>query len=267
MAAARSFPRLSDTRLPALSSAEGTGRLRRVSESLVRMPNRKHLIEPLQRVYDLKNFVPRVFTDSADHGYLAVTHIERTVALFAPEFHGEVLDVGCGECPYRSYFQHVIRMRGCDFNAARGPVDFECPADKIPLPDQSLDGILCTEVLEHVPEPMTVWREFHRVMRSGGKLLLSTPMYWPGHEEPYDFYRYPEFGLLRFAKETGWEVKALVPRGGVWVFLGQAIIHAMPQYLRFRWQRSAHNRLFLWLDRWRLNPNITVGWTIFAQRY
>jgi SAM-dependent methyltransferase len=230
------------------------------------MPNRPHLIEPLKQVYALKGFVPRAFPDVSDHAFLSITHIERSVALLAPEFDGEVLDVGCGRRPYRSYFQHVKRMRGCDFDAARGPVDFACPADKIPLPDQSLDGILCTEVLEHVPDPLAVWREFYRVLRPGGKVLLSTPMYWPGHEEPYDFYRYPEFGLRRLLAESGFELKALVPRGGVWVFLGQAILHAMPQYLRFRWQRSLHNRLFLWLDRWRLNPNITVGWTVYAVR-
>lgn len=230
------------------------------------MPHRPHLIEPLKQVYALKGFVPRAFKDASDHAFLSITHIERSIALFAPEFDGEVLDVGCGQRPYQSYFQHVKRMRGCDFNAERGPVDFACPADQIPLPDQSLDGILCTEVLEHVPDPLAVCREFHRVLRPGGKVLLSTPMYWPGHEEPYDFYRYPEFGLRRLLAESGFELKALVPRGGVWVFLGQAILHSMPQYLRFRWQRVLHNRLFLCLDRWRLNPNITVGWTVYAVR-
>ena len=127
-----------------------------------------------------------------------------------------------------------------------------------------LDSILCTEVLEHVPDPLAVWREFYRVLRVGGKVLLTTPMYWPGHEEPYDFYRYPEFGLRRLAQETGFEVAQLVPRGGAWAFFGQVILHVMPHYLRFRWQRVILNRCVLGLDAWRSNPRLTLGWTILA---
>ena len=65
--------------------------------------------------------------------------------------------------------------------------------------------------------------QFHRLLRPGGKVLLTTPMYWPSHEEPYDFYRYPHFGLRRLARESGFEVVKLLPRGGVWAFLGQVI--------------------------------------------
>jgi len=89
-------------------------------------------------------------------------------------------------------------------------------------------------------------------------------MYWPSHEEPYDFYRYTEFGLRRLAQESGFEVEKLLPRGGVWAFLGQAMMHVMPRYLRFRWQRRLVNRLALKLDAWRRNPSVTIGWTILA---
>src|SRR5262249_25084926 len=152
-------------------------------------------VAALRALYADENFHPRAWTDSSDHAFINNHLIERSISLLAPRLGGELLDVGCGQQPYASYFNHVARKRACDFNAKRGSVDFECPADRIPLPDHALHSILNTEGLEHVPEPLAVWREFHRLLRGGGHVLLTTPMYWPTHEEPYDFYRYPEFGL------------------------------------------------------------------------
>src|SRR5436190_1015024 len=120
--------------------------------------------EVLRELYADRAFQPRVWLDPADAAYPGILLIERSIARLAPELTGELLDVGCGRQPYAKYFTHVARKRTCDFNAARGEVDFTCPADRIPLLDASLDSILCTEVLEHVPDPRAVWREFARVL-------------------------------------------------------------------------------------------------------
>ena len=230
------------------------------------MLNQAQLTAALRNLYSDRNFRPRFITDPANHTFINNSLIERSVSLLAAQLGGELLDVGCGEQPYASYFKHVAGKRACDFNAKRGNVDFECPADRIPLPDGSLDSILCTEVLEHVPEPLAVWREFNRLLRGGGKVLLSTPMYWPTHEEPYDFYRFPEFGLRRLVQESRFDLMELIPRGGAWAFLGQVILHTMPQYLRFRWQRALLNRFFLKVDAWRCHPRVTLGWTLLARK-
>jgi SAM-dependent methyltransferase len=226
-----------------------------------------NLSDALRAIYSIPGFQPRARTDDSDGGFIAVSLIERSIALLSRELKGTVIDVGCGERPYEPfYFSHLEKMIGCDFDGKRGPVDFECSADNIPMPNESVDGVLCTEVLEHVPEPLAVWREFHRLLRPQGKVLLATPMYWPSHEEPYDFYRYPQFGLRRLAKESGFEILGLYPRGGVWAFLGQANMHGVGHYLKCRWQRRWWNRFWLRLDRSRCNPGLTLGWTILAQK-
>lgn len=219
----------------------------------------------LRAVYGIP-FKPRAWTDSSNHAFLGITMIERSVAMLAPELSGELLDVGCGRQPYADYFAHITHKRACDFDGKRGNVDFECPADRIPLPDGSLDSIFCTEVLEHVPDPLAVWREFNRVLRPGGKVLLATPMYWPGHEEPYDFYRYPEYGLRYLTRESGFEILRLVPRGGPWALFGQVGLHVMPHFIRFAWMRRLWNRFFLWLDGTRCSGRLTMGWTVLAQK-
>jgi len=226
----------------------------------------ENLRAALREFYADGNFRARVWKDAANAAYPGIINIERAVALLAPEMHGEVLDVGCGRRPYAEYFQHVARMRGCDLNASRSTVDFECPAQAVPLPAGSLDGIVCTEVLEHVPNPQAVWQEFARLLKPGGKVLLATPMSWPAHEEPYDFFRYTAHGLQQLAMEAGFEIVKIYPRGGVWASLAQAIQHSMPQYLRARWQRRWLNKTLLAIDRWRCNPSVTIGWTILAIR-
>ena len=230
-----------------------------------RTPVAEHAAE-LRALYQQADFTPPIWTDPSDVGYLCVTLIERSIALLSKELNGELLDVGCGRQPYESYFRHVARKQACDFDSKRGQVDFECPAHRIPLPDQSLDSILCTEVLEHVPDPLAVWREFHRLLRPGGKVLLATPMYWPPHEEPYDFYRYPEFGLRYFTRESGFEIVRLIPRGGPWAFFGQVGLHVMPHIIRFRWMRRLWNKFFLGFDGWRCSGRLTMGWTVLARK-
>lgn len=220
----------------------------------------------MRLLYADHSFIPRAFTDESDTGYIAVHLIERSIAVLAGELNGDLLDVGCGQQPYRAYFTKVRTHKACDFDADRGNVDFACPADRIPMADGSLDSILCTEVLEHVPDPIAVWNEFHRLLRPGGKVLLTTPMYWPPHELPYDFYRYPEHGLRRLIAESGFDLTAILPRGGPWAMWGQVTLHVMQHYFPFRLQRSIWNRLMLWIDGRCGGPRLTMGWTVLAQK-
>jgi len=47
------------------------------------------------------------------------------------------------------------------------------------LQDKSLDGVICSEVLEHVPNYQAALDEFARVLRPGGKLLITSPFVFP----------------------------------------------------------------------------------------
>lgn len=121
---------------------------------------------------------------------------------------GTLLDVGCGEKPFRNSARNVATWIGLD--VPNNPsADVHGCADNIPLGDESVDTVLNTQVLEHVPDPSAALREFHRVLRTGGCLILSAPQYYEMHEVPHDYYRFTEFGLRHLLAQAGFDVVEL----------------------------------------------------------
>ena len=66
-------------------------------------------------------------------------------------------------------------------------MDYVCDITDIPVSDDSFDVIICTEVLEHVPEPIKVIKEFSRILRKNGKMFITAPLGCGIHQEPYIF--------------------------------------------------------------------------------
>jgi SAM-dependent methyltransferase len=120
-----------------------------------------------------------------------------------------VLDAGAGRAPYRDLFAHA-RYETADFLAVKGKKyteqDYVCDLREIPVEDARFDHVLLTQVLEHLPEPATVLAELHRVLKPGGTLWLTAPLFYAEHERPYDFFRYTQFGLRHLLEGAGFVV-------------------------------------------------------------
>ncbi|MDW3215091.1 MAG: methyltransferase domain-containing protein [Ilumatobacteraceae bacterium] len=71
---------------------------------------------------------------------------------------------------------------------------FVADAHRIPLADESVDGVIVQAVLEHVYRPEVVVAEVERVVRAGGLVYAETPFMQPVHEGAYDFTRYTVSG-------------------------------------------------------------------------
>lgn len=132
-----------------------------------------------------------------------------------------VLDAGAGASKYRSFFAHC-KYETQDFCQYQGelvkylqPVDYVCEITRIPLPDETFDAILCTEVLEHVVNPMAVLAEFSRLLKPGGRLLLTAPHASIVHMEPYHFYTgFTHYWYRHWLPQHGLTVESIAAQGG-----------------------------------------------------
>jgi ubiquinone/menaquinone biosynthesis C-methylase UbiE len=125
----------------------------------------------------------------------------------------DVIDIGAGEAPYRELFsdQHYVTLDRAE-TPHSGGVDLHGTADSIPAEDSSFDVVVCTQVLEHVPEPLQALREFQRVLRTGGALIVTVPFLWEEHETPFDYYRYTRYGIEYLLRQAGFEEIDVKPR-------------------------------------------------------
>ncbi len=117
-----------------------------------------------------------------------------------------ILDVGAGDAPYRELFDghtYITSDWSESFYRPEQAPDIVAPAHDIPLPDSDLDAIVCTQVLEHVPEPRQVLQEFARALKPGGRVWITTPFVWYLHELPHDYYRYTSYGLAHLLQTSG----------------------------------------------------------------
>ena len=140
----------------------------------------------------------------------------------------KVLDVGAGTCPYRKLFLHCEykTQDACQLDERvhrnYGAIDFVSDISRIPVEPASYDVVLCTEVLEHVPEPIRAIEEFSRILRPGGLLLLTAPLGSGLHQLPFHYYGgYTPGWYQHFLTQHGFSEIAVLPNGGFFEHFGQ----------------------------------------------
>ena len=140
---------------------------------------------------------------------------------------GILLDVGCGTKPYRKVFlSRLTRYIGIELLSTltySPDIDVFASGLQLPFSEGSIDTVLSTQTIEHVPEPQKFFDECYRVLKTDGFIIIVAPQTWGLHEEPHDYYRYTRYGLQYLAEKSGFRIEYICSRRGFWAMIGQRL--------------------------------------------
>ena len=218
--------------------------------------------------------------DLGDVYYLAIhpriTHLRK---FFAGK-KGILLDIGCGEMPFKRFimeYSEIDTYLGCDIAQNRdGTVNILIDsAVKLPLEDGSIDVVFINSVLEHTTEPFDVIKEATRVLKRGGSIYCYVPFIWQEHEQPWDYYRFTQFGLGYIFKKADLININIHTAGGFYSVIGMMFVAFMANNKKIGFLgkgiflfisspigRPLYNIFFESLDRWLGTDNPTIGFGI-----
>ena len=139
-----------------------------------------------------------------------------------------ILDAGAGELRNRKLCTHLeyVSQDFCQYDGLgdgkglhsgawdTSRIDVVCDITSIPEPDASFDVILCSEVLEHVPDPIGALDEFGRLLKVGGTLILTAPFASNVHMAPYHYCSgFSRYWYEHHLPARGLKIRELVANG------------------------------------------------------
>lgn len=151
---------------------------------------------------------------------------------------GRILDAGAGTQQYRKFCKH-LQYVSQDFalydgsgdsaglqinNFDYGNLDIISDISSIPEPDASFDAILCVEVLEHISDPIPAIKEFSRLLKTDGYLVLTAPFCSLTHFSPYHFSSgFNSYWYQKHLPAYGLKIMQLTPNGNFFEFVAQEL--------------------------------------------
>lgn len=169
-----------------------------------------------------------------------------------PEGH-RILDAGAGELANKKYCTHLNYVSQ-DFGQYDGQgdgkglhmttwdnskLDLVSDIASIDVPDNSFDAILCSEVFEHIPHPIEAIKEFERILKKGGILILTAPFCSGTHFSPYHFYTgFNRYFYEKYLSDYGFEINELTLSGNYFQYIAQELYR-----LRFMAKKYTTTRL------------------------
>ena len=180
-----------------------------------------------------------------------------------------ILDAGAGEAQYKRFCAHLDYVSQ-DFGQYDGQgdgvglqigewdqsqIDIVCDITDIPEPGASFDAVMCIEVLEHLPDPISALRELTRLLRPGGTLILTAPFCCRTHFAPY-FYQtgFSRYFYEYWLGELGFEIEEMQYNGNFFEYLAQELRSLLPVAQRYStgeraWDSEAIQALLVVLNR------------------
>jgi SAM-dependent methyltransferase len=167
------------------------------------------MLKKIAKIVKKEQFQPGILALFTNPFYFSRRGLYHAILEYGPLITGKTLDVGCGQRPY----EHLVASKKyigleLDTPAARTmkKADIYYTGKRFPFRKESFDSVMLNQVFEHVFNPEEFLQEVNRVMKRGGRLLLTVPFVWDEHEQPHDYARYSSFGIAWILKENGFAI-------------------------------------------------------------
>ncbi len=160
-----------------------------------------------------------------------------------------ILDAGAGELKNKALCAHLnyVSQDVCQYEGKgdeqglqtgtwdTSQIDLVCDIVDIPEPDASFDAILCSEVFEHLPDPLKALAEFERLLRPGGKLIVTAPFASLVHFAPYHYATgFSRYWYQCHLPQANFEILELSANGDWFSYLLQEIRRLPGMARRYR---------------------------------
>lgn len=151
-----------------------------------------------------------------------------------------ILDAGAGELRNKPLCAHMsyVSQDFCQYDGGAATtaglqtgqwdtsrIDLIGDITAIPEPDAAFDAILCSEVLEHIPDPTKALDEFARLLKPGGKLILTAPFASLVHFAPYHYCSgFSRYWYEHHLTQRGFRIEELTPNGDWFAYCQQELM-------------------------------------------
>lgn len=184
----------------------------------------------------------------------------------------KILDAGAGEQQYKNYCSHLDYVsqdfgkydgkgNGAAFHVGKwdlNDIDIISDISSIPEQDASFDAIMCTEVFEHLSEPIKAVKEFARLLKPNGHLIITAPFCSLTHFSPYHYYTgFNKYFYETFLRKYGFQIIELEPNGNFFEYLAQEIRRIRPVTEKYGNKRGI-SHLDSFLSRFTLNRILSI---------
>lgn len=205
---------------------------------------------------------------------------------------GKILDAGAGLKPHEKLCGHLKYysqdfgkynpnelkkgLQSDDWKYAR--MDYVSDIADIPVKNNFFDAVMCTEVFEHIINPKDALKEFARITKKGGYLILTAPFCSLTHHAPYHFYTgFNRYFYEQTFEDIGYEILEIKANGNYFQYLAQEI-RRLPEvsqkYSKWKYKRIINilNILYLALLAKIDNKNneshelLCFGYQVFAKK-
>lgn len=189
------------------------------------------------------------------HNWIVYNITDKYIEKYSKYLKGHLLDLGCGEAPYKKYFsQFAEKYTGVDWSKTLHNSGADIVSDlniKLRIDDEIADSIISLSVIEHLYEPQIFLNESFRVLKKGGNMVLQVPWQWRIHEAPHDYFRYTPYALKHMFKKAGFTEIQIEATSGFFTTLLLKI-----NYFTLRWIKGPK------IIRWMIAACLVPFWTL-----